>query len=115
MFVDKVRVSLKAGDGGDGSVNFRHEKFRPLGGPDGGDGGNGGDIVLVASRNENTLAAFRYKKLLKAENGQAGSKRHRHGKSAPALEVSVPVGTVLTDMEGKVLADLLSDLQKTKV
>lgn len=115
MFVDKVRVSLKAGDGGDGSVNFRHEKFKPLGGPDGGDGGNGGDIVLVASRNENTLAAFRYKKLLKAENGIGGSKRNRHGKSALDLEVAVPVGTVLMSMQGEVLADLLADQQKAVV
>jgi GTPase len=115
MFVDKVRVNISAGDGGDGAVNFRHEKFKPLGGPDGGDGGNGGNVILVASRNENTLAAFRYKKLLKAENGQGGSKRHRHGKSASALEVVVPIGTVLMSLEGEVLADLLTDLQKIKV
>lgn len=109
MFVDKVSVTLKAGSGGNGSVSFRREKFRPLGGPDGGNGGNGGNIVIKASRNENNLAAFRYKKLLQAENGQAGSQVKRHGKNAPHLEIAVPVGTVVLDSEGQVLMDLSSD------
>lgn len=111
MFVDRVEVEIKAGDGGDGAVSFRHEKFVDRGGPDGGDGGNGGDVVLVASRNQNTLAAFRYQKLLKAESGQSGSKRRRHGKNGQALEVKVPVGTVATVLDGKILADLTEDGQ----
>jgi len=111
MFVDKVQVTLASGNGGDGTVSFRREKFRPLGGPNGGDGGNGGDIVLKASRNENTLAAFRYKKLLKAASGQPGGRSKRHGKNAPELEVFVPVGTVVTNTEGNILLDLSQDGQ----
>ena len=106
MFVDKVHVSVKAGNGGNGVVSFRHEKFVDKGGPDGGDGGKGGDVVLVASRNQHTLAAFRYKKLLQAEHGQAGAKQKKHGKKGEDLTVMVPVGTVVTDLNGVVIADL---------
>ena len=109
MFVDKVSVTLHAGDGGNGMVSFRHEKVRARGGPDGGDGGQGGDIILKASRNENTLAAFRYKKLLKAASGQPGGRQRRHGKNGPDLEVSVPVGTVVTGENGVVIMDLSAD------
>jgi GTP-binding protein len=111
MFVDQVRVKLQAGKGGDGALSFRHEKFVDRGGPDGGDGGNGGDIILRASRNQDTLAAFRYKKLLKAEPGQPGGKRKRHGKKGQNLEVDIPVGTVISDDEGQVLADFTQDGQ----
>lgn len=111
MFVDRVQVVFKAGDGGNGHLSFRHEKFREMGGPDGGDGGDGGSVVLQASNNQNTLAAFRYKKLIKADDGQAGSMRKRHGKSGQNLMVSVPVGTVV--MQGDtVLADLAADHQE---
>ena len=111
MFVDRVLVTFKAGDGGHGAVSFRHEKFRPLGGPDGGDGGDGGSIILKASNNQNTLATFRYKKLIKAGDGQPGSKVRRHGKSGEDLLLSVPVGTVV--MRGDVaLADLADDGQQ---
>jgi len=113
MFVDRVNVTLQAGDGGDGVTSFRHEKFRKMGGPDGGDGGDGGDVVLAASRNQNTLAALRYKKLLKAESGRAGGKARKHGKSGQDLEVAVPVGTVVADKTGEVLVDLTTDGQKT--
>ena len=115
MFVDKVLVSVQAGDGGDGIVNFRHEKYIDKGGPDGGDGGKGGDVVLVASRNQNTLATFRYQKLLKAESGQSGSERKKHGRSGADLVVPVPVGTVLLDDQGQVAADLTADGQKVIV
>lgn len=115
MFVDRVEVSLKAGDGGNGAVSFRHEKFVDRGGPDGGDGGDGGDIVLVASRNQNTLASFRYHKLLKAANGMTGSKRRKHGKSSLDLEVKVPVGTVVISPDGDVLADLVNDNQSAVI
>lgn len=111
-FVDKVKVIVTAGDGGDGKVNFRHEKFIDKGGPDGGDGGNGGDVILLASRNQNTLAVFRYQKEVKAEPGQAGGKNRRHGRSAKHLLVPVPVGTIAVTDTGAVLADLVEDGQQ---
>ena len=112
MFVDKVRVTMKAGDGGNGIVSFRHEKFISMGGPDGGDGGNGGNVVVQASRNQDTLAAFRYKKEIKAEPGRSGSKRKKHGKSGDDLLVELPVGTVIANDRGEVLADLTTDGQQ---
>lgn len=115
MFVDKVSVSIKAGDGGDGVTSFRHEKFREKGGPDGGDGGKGGDVVLTASRNQNTLAAFRYSKTLAAENGKNGGKSKKHGKNGKNLEVNVPVGTVVSAADGEVLADLAADGQQAVI
>ena len=114
-FVDRVQVTLKAGDGGNGIVSFRREKFVDKGGPDGGDGGDGGDVVLIASRNQNTLAAFRYQKLVKASNGKPGTERKRHGKSADSLEVPVPVGTVVLSEESEILADLTQDGQRVLI
>jgi GTPase len=111
MFVDRVSVNIRAGNGGNGLLSFHTEKFVSKGGPDGGDGGNGGSVIMRASRNQNTLAAFRYKKLLQAKNGEAGGKRKRHGKTADDLFVDVPVGTVLTDDQGTVIADLTQDGQ----
>lgn len=113
-FVDKVNVTVVAGAGGDGKLSFRHEKFISEGGPDGGDGGNGGDVVLVASRNQNTLAAFRYQKELKAEPGKPGGKSRKHGRSGKDLLVAVPIGTVAT-LDGRVVADLVEDDQKAVV
>jgi GTP-binding protein len=115
MFIDKVTVEVQAGDGGNGRVSFRHEKFIDRGGPDGGDGGNGGDVVLVASRNQNTLARFRFDKLIKAEDGQNGDKQKKHGRSAKDLEVPVPVGTVVLTEDGAVLADLIEDGQRAVI
>ena len=115
MFVDKVKVAIKAGDGGNGMVSFRQEKFVDKGGPDGGDGGNGGDIIFVASRNQNTLAAFRFQKEIKADPGKAGFRRNRHGRSGKMLEVPVPVGTTVTSLEGDVLADLVHDGDKVLI
>ncbi len=109
MFVDKATVTVKAGDGGDGRVNFRHEKFVDRGGPDGGDGGDGGDVVLVASRNQNTLANFRYQREIAAKSGEPGGKSKKHGKSAEDLLVMVPVGTMAIDESGQVLADVDED------
>src|SRR5665213_3205714 len=108
-FVDTAQVTILAGDGGDGRTNFRREKFVDRGGPDGGDGGAGGDVVFVASLNENTLANFRYQKELKAEAGEPGGKQRRHGKSGEDLIIKVPVGTMVTDEAGKILADLVKD------
>ena len=79
MFIDKAQVQLKAGKGGDGVVSFRHEIYVDKGGPDGGDGGRGGDIILKASRNENTLSKFRFKKSLIAEDGKNGSGQNKRG------------------------------------
>jgi len=112
MFVDKVAVTIQAGDGGDGRVSFRHEIYVDKGGPDGGDGGHGGSVILEASRNQNTLANFRFQKLLKATDGQAGDKRRRHGKTGKDLVTMVPVGTMITDTDGKLLADLTEDGQQ---
>ncbi len=111
-FVDKVAVTVTAGAGGDGKLSFRHEKFIDKGGPDGGDGGDGGDIVLVASRNQNTLASFRYQKEVKADNGKPGDKRRKHGRSAKDRIINLPVGTVATNNNGVVVADLVEDGQK---
>ncbi len=114
-FVDKVKVVVLAGDGGNGKLSFRQEKFVDKGGPDGGDGGDGGDIVLVASRNQNTLAAFRYQKEVKADPGKPGDKVRKHGRSGKDLLVAVPVGTIATDKQGVMVADLALDGQKAIV
>ena len=110
-FIDKVLVSVIAGSGGNGKMSMRHEIYVAKGGPDGGDGGNGGDVVLVASRNQNTLAAFRYQKELKADPGKSGGPSKMHGRSAKDLMVPVPVGTIATSVDGQVLADLTEDGQ----
>jgi GTP-binding protein len=115
MFVDKAVVSVKAGNGGNGNVSFRHEKYIDKGGPDGGDGGNGGSVILMASRNENTLVNFRYQKEVRAQDGGAGGKRNRHGRSAADLIVKLPVGTAIFDAEGALLADLAEDEQKVVI
>lgn len=114
-FVDKVNVHVKAGDGGNGKLSFRHEKFIAKGGPDGGDGGNGGDIVFMSTRNQNTLTAFRYQKELRADNGQAGENSRKHGRSGADLIVAVPVGTAVTDSNGTLIADLIEDGQKAVI
>lgn len=111
-FVDKVNISVSAGNGGNGKLSFRHEKFIDKGGPDGGDGGHGGDIILQSSRNQNTLAAFRFQKEVRAESGKSGGKTRMHGRSGKNLIVAVPVGTVATTEEGRVVADLTSDGQQ---
>jgi GTP-binding protein len=110
-FVDKVQVIVMAGDGGDGKLSFRHEKFVDKGGPDGGDGGHGADVILQASRNQNTLATFRFQKELKAEPGKPGGKTNSHGRSGRDLFVAVPVGTTATNESGEVVADLIEDGQ----
>src|SRR5580698_3087801 len=114
-FVDKVVITLAAGAGGNGKVSFRHEKFISMGGPDGGDGGDGGDVVLLASRNQNTLASFRYQKELRADPGQPGGNSKKHGRNGQSLIVAVPVGTVATDAGGSVIADLTEDNQQAVI
>ncbi|HTH72491.1 MAG TPA: GTPase ObgE [Candidatus Pristimantibacillus sp.] len=109
MFVDKATVLVRAGNGGDGKLSFRHEKFIDKGGPDGGDAGKGGDVVLVASRNQNTLANFRYQKEVFAQSGEPGGKSRKHGRNGEDLLVMVPVGTVATDEAGRMIADVDED------
>lgn len=111
-FIDTVLVDAKAGDGGNGHVSFRQEKFVDRGGPDGGDGGRGGHIIFRASRNQNTLAAFRYQREVRAEPGQAGSMRRKHGRNGKDKFVDLPVGTVISTEDGAVLADLTEDGQE---
>lgn len=107
MFVDKVKIFIKAGSGGDGHVSFHREKYVACGGPDGGDGGNGGSIVFVAKDNMYTLLDFRYKKHFRAENGTQGLPKNCRGKNGENLIIEVPVGTVVKDAEtGGVIADM---------
>jgi GTP-binding protein len=112
MFIDYVKIHLKAGQGGSGCVSFRREKSVPKGGPDGGDGGNGGSIILLADRNLRTLIDFKYKKEYKAKRGQHGKGANKHGKSADNLTIKVPLGTLVKDIEnGQILCDLIEDGQ----
>ena len=113
MFVDQVKITVEAGDGGDGCCSFRREKFIPKGGPDGGDGGKGGNVVFRAVGNLSTLLDLRYQQLYRAEHGKAGSGQLKTGKSGQDLVIQVPVGTVVRDFESRVvLADLTEDLQE---
>ena len=113
MFVDQVKITVEAGNGGDGCCSFRREKFIPKGGPDGGDGGKGGNVVFRAVDNLSTLLDLRYQQLYRAEHGKAGSGQLKTGKSGQDLVIQVPVGTVVRDFESRVvLADLTEDLQE---
>lgn len=115
MFVDKVSVKIAAGRGGNGVVSWRHEKFIDRGGPDGGDGGNGGDVVVVGSTRQNTLAAYRYQREVFAKDGGNGSKRKKHGRSAQHLEMVVPVGTVIYGPDGEMIADITEEHQRVVI
>jgi GTP-binding protein len=107
MFIDTAKVFVKSGDGGDGSVSFRREKYIPLGGPDGGDGGRGGDVVLIADPNMTTLLDFTYHKKYIAERGQNGAGSKCYGRNGSDLEIKVPMGTIIRDVEtDKVMVDL---------
>ncbi len=107
MFVDKARISVRAGDGGNGAVSFRREKYVAAGGPDGGDGGRGGNVVFQVDEHLSTLLDFQYRKRYTAENGQAGGGRNCSGRNAPDLVIKVPKGTVIREAQtGRVLADL---------
>jgi len=99
MFIDEVKILVKAGDGGNGCLAFRREKFVPRGGPSGGDGGRGGDVVMVASEHANTLLQFRFNPEHKADRGQHGMGSQRTGREGASREVKVPVGTVVYDAE----------------
>lgn len=110
MFLDKVKIECKAGNGGNGVVAFRREKYVPNGGPCGGDGGNGGDIIFRVCKNINNLGDFRYKKKFKADDGLAGSSNNKYGKEGANLYINVPKGTVIKNaLTGKVIADMFDD------
>ncbi len=109
-FVDKVKIFVKAGDGGNGAVSFRREKYVPKGGPDGGDGGDGGFVILRANSNLSTLLNFKYQKKFVAQNGENGHGKKMAGKNGQDIVIDVPVGTVVRDAEtGEILADLDKD------
>lgn len=107
MFTDYAKIAVKSGDGGNGAVSFRREKYVAAGGPDGGDGGKGGDVYFVVDPDANTLIDFRYKRKFKAENGENGGASRCYGKSGEDLLVKVPLGTIIKDAEtGEIVADL---------
>ena len=113
MFVDKAKIYIKSGKGGNGSVSFRREPYVPQGGPDGGNGGRGGSVVFLADRNLRTLMDFRYKKKYTAENGEDGRGKQQYGRDAEDLVIKVPVGTLIKDADtGNVMADLKEDGQR---
>ncbi len=97
MFTDYVKIIAKAGNGGDGAVSFRREKYVAAGGPDGGDGGRGGNVYFEVDPDTNTLIDFRYQKKFKAENGNNGEGANRYGKSGADLTIKVPIGTIVKD------------------
>ena len=113
MFTDYVKIIAKAGNGGNGAISFRREKYVAAGGPDGGDGGKGGDIYFEVDPDSNTLIDFRYNKKFKAESGKNGEGAHKYGKSGEDLYIKVPIGTIVRDAKtNKVLADLSHEGQK---
>lgn len=116
MFIDRARIFVQSGKGGDGMSSFRHEKYVPKGGPNGGDGGRGGNVVLVADRNMNTLVDFRYRRLFKAKPGGKGAGSNKYGANAENLIIPVPVGTVIKDeATDTIMADLSRDGQEAVV
>src|SRR5699024_3751714 len=116
MFVDQVSLYVKGGDGGDGLVAYRREKYVPKGGPAGGDGGNGGDVIFKVDEGLNTLLDLRYNRHYKAKRGENGMSKGRHGKDAEPLIVSVPPGTTVMDEEtGEIIADLTTHAQQVVI
>jgi GTP-binding protein len=116
QFIDEAKIYIKAGDGGNGSVSFRREKFIDRGGPDGGDGGNGGSIIFQSNSHLNTLLEFRYKRHFKAENGVSGKGRNMTGKSGAPLILKVPVGTQIFSEDGNLLIhDFTQDNQQFEI
>ncbi len=109
-FIDSAKIFLQAGNGGDGCISFRREKYVPKGGPDGGDGGRGGNIVFVADKNINTLIDFKYKRHYRAENGEHGRGKNQYGRKGKDLFIRVPAGTIIKNAEtGEIIADMVKD------
>jgi len=114
MIVDKVQITIKAGNGGNGAISFHREKYVNAGGPDGGDGGRGGDVIFEANDDMRTLLDFRFTKKFFAENGAAGGKNNMFGKTGADMVIKVPSGTVVTDSDtGRVVADLKQGARRT--
>jgi GTP-binding protein len=113
MFIDYAKIFIKSGDGGNGCVSFRREKFVPRGGPNGGDGGNGGNVVFRASANLSTLLDYRYNKFFRAKRGEHGQGGDKTGKNGKDIIVKVPMGTVVKNaLTGETIAELLEDKQE---
>lgn len=116
MFVDEAEISMKAGDGGDGSASFRREKFIPFGGPDGGDGGNGGSIFALCDENMTDLEKYRFTPSVQAKNGGRGMGRNKTGANGGDVDVRLPPGTVIMNPEtGAVVAEMLKHGQRTLI
>lgn len=116
MYTDYTKIFVKSGNGGNGAISFRREKYVAAGGPDGGDGGKGGDVYFITDKDSNTLINFRYNKKFKAENGQNGSGARCNGKQGKDLYIKVPIGTVVKDAEtGEIVADLSEEDSKELV
>ena len=113
--VDYVKISVKAGDGGDGQISFRAQKGKPFGVADGGDGGHGGDVFIVPSQDLNTLAPYRYKKDFEAPKGEHGGKNGRTGANSEDMYLEVPVGTLIKDEKGELIYDLTKLTDKVLV
>jgi GTP-binding protein len=115
-FIDEATIEVRAGDGGNGCVSFRREKYIPFGGPDGGDGGDGGSVYLEVGSGVNTLADFRHKRKFLAERGQNGMSKNRTGKSGADLMIEVPVGTIVHEEDtGELIGDLVHTGQRLLV
>ena len=110
--IDQVYINIKSGNGGNGAISGRHEKFVPRGGPDGGDGGDGGDVIFRGDTNINTLIGFRYKKIFKAENGSNGASAKKHGKNGKSVYIDVPVGTQISNENNEIIADITEHNQE---
>lgn len=116
MFIDEVTISVRAGDGGDGCISFRREKFEPFGGPNGGDGGRGGDVILEGCDDVNNLNAYRFKPNWKAGRGEHGRGKDQHGHAGEPCILKVPCGTVVYHPEtGEVVAEVLEDGQRVVI
>jgi GTPase len=109
MLVDEVKIEVAAGDGGNGCMGFRREKFVPRGGPDGGDGGRGGDVVLEARTDVRTLVDFHYRPIFKARHGEHGRGKRQHGRDVDQVVIRVPVGTKVFGEDKELIADLVED------
>lgn len=114
-FIDQAKITVKAGNGGDGCKSFRREKYIPRGGPDGGDGGRGGHVYFLADARLRTLQDFRYKKQYQAKHGQPGMGAKKFGKNGEDVVIKVPCGTIVYDENDNILADLVRDKQKELV
>jgi len=111
-FIDEAKIEVHAGKGGDGSAAFRREKFVPRGGPSGGDGGRGGSVWAVADRNINTLVDYRFARIHRAKDGDIGRGADKYGRGAEDIVLRMPVGTLIKDMDGALIADLAEDGQR---